>query len=62
MKTNRFIIWRREPHELHDVGSLAEKLFEAKQMIEDGEHDAVVIVEVKKVVEASKKPVVVRDY
>jgi hypothetical protein len=31
-------------------------------MIEDGEHDAVVIVEVKKVVEASKKPVVVRDY
>ena len=58
----RFITWRRSPEELKNLDTLGGAISSAKQTVEDGEYETVLVVEIKKVVKRAQTPVVVRNF
>lgn len=56
MRQKRFVVWRRSTGNLEGLNTLPGAINEAKEIVEDGDYDEVVVLEVKKVV--SSKPVV----
>ena len=59
---NNFIIWRREASQVHGQGPLQEKIREAKTIMEEEDHDEVLIVEVKHVVKRRPMPIIVEKF
>ena len=70
-KPKRFVIWRREPSEICEDGiagdgiqTLQNRIQKARETIEDGDYDTVMVLEVRKVVHRHevKPPITVKDF
>ena len=59
----RFIVWRRTPEEVKDsLNTLQGSVDYARRIIDDGEYDEVIILEVRKVIKAQPRPVTMRNF
>jgi len=69
-QNKRFVIWRRSPDELGGIdgaaaiASLQSKITEARNVVEEGDYDTVMVLEIKKIVGRKEvlPPITVKDY